>query len=82
MPGCLHRTTPLIAQSPHRAKNARWRPRHAMNGAPGRRHGNLLPEIRRMECGSHVIFYYEPVEGGILVGEILHKKMLPKKHGI
>jgi len=47
----------------------------------GRRADGNLPEMRRMECGSHVI-YYEPVEDGILVGRILHKRMSPKKHGI
>jgi toxin ParE1/3/4 len=52
-------------------------------GSPGlgRRHGNSLPEIGRMESRSHVIFY-ESREGGILVGRILHKRMLPKKHGV
>ena len=45
----------------------------------GRRHGNNVPEIRRMESGSHVI-YYEPREGGILVGRILHKRTLPERH--
>ena len=51
------------------------------NPSLGRRYGNLMPEMRRMECGSHVI-YYESSEGGILVGRILHKRMLPKRHGV
>jgi toxin ParE1/3/4 len=55
--------------------------RLAENPGLGRRYANLLPEIRRMECGSHVI-YYKPQEDGILVGGILHKRMLPKKHGL
>jgi toxin ParE1/3/4 len=36
---------------------------------------------RRFESGSHVVFY-ELTATGILVGRILHKSMLPKKHGI
>ena len=55
--------------------------RLAENPGLGRRYANLLPEIRRMECGSHVI-YYKPQGDGILVGGILHKRMLPKKHGL
>ena len=55
--------------------------RLAENPGLGRRYGNFLPEVRRMECGSHVI-YYEPQADGILVGGILHKRMLPKRHGI
>ena len=53
----------------------------ASNPRLGRQHGSSLPEIRRMESGSHVIFY-EPVEDGILVGRILHKNELPKRHGL
>lgn len=37
------------------------------------------PEVRRFELGSHVVFY-EIVDNGILVGRILHKSMLLKKH--
>jgi toxin ParE1/3/4 len=55
--------------------------RLAGNPRLGRRHGNLLPEVRRMESGSHVI-YYEPRERGILVGRILHKRTLPERHGL
>jgi toxin ParE1/3/4 len=41
----------------------------------------LRPGYRRMEQGSHVIFYRQ--EGsGIVVGRILHKSMLPTKHVI
>jgi toxin ParE1/3/4 len=36
---------------------------------------------RRFESGSHVVFY-ELTDTGILVGRILHKRMLPKKHGL
>lgn len=61
----------LVAECEHLAENPRL----------GRRHGKLLPEIRRMECGSHVI-YYEPQKDGILVGGILHKRMLPHRRGI
>jgi plasmid stabilization system protein ParE len=38
------------------------------------------PTMRRFESGSHVVFY-ETVDSGILIGRILHKSMLPKKHG-
>lgn len=47
----------------------------------GRRTGDNFSEIRRMECGSHVIFY-ELHERGVLVGGILHKRMLPKSYGL
>ena len=39
------------------------------------------PQTRRFESGSHVVFY-EVVHSGILIGRILHKTMLPKKHGL
>jgi len=39
------------------------------------------PDMRRFESGSHVVFY-EATDGGILIGRILHKRMLPKKHMI
>jgi toxin ParE1/3/4 len=41
----------------------------------------IRPGLRRMECGSHVVFYRQD-ELGILVSRILHKSMLPQKHSI
>jgi toxin ParE1/3/4 len=39
------------------------------------------PDMRRFESGSHIVFY-EITDDGILIGRILHKRMLLKKHGI
>src|ERR1700722_8865604 len=39
------------------------------------------PDVRRFESGSHVVFY-KIVDSGIVIGRILHKKMLPKRHVI
>jgi toxin ParE1/3/4 len=47
----------------------------------GRLAGSKRPGTRRFESGSHVVFY-ERTDVGILIGRILHKGMLPKKHGV
>jgi toxin ParE1/3/4 len=45
----------------------------------GRRCDRVRPGLRRMEHGSHVIFFRsEPA--GILVYRILHRRMLPERH--
>jgi toxin ParE1/3/4 len=46
----------------------------------GRRCDKVRPGLRRMECGRHVVFYRQE-EGGILVSRILHRRMLPERHG-
>lgn len=38
----------------------------------------ILPGIRRLEQGKHVIFY-KPRRNGILISRILHQKMLPTR---
>lgn len=45
----------------------------------GRQYGHPHLTWRRMEQGSHVIFYRER-PGGILVQRILHKSMCPDRH--
>lgn len=47
----------------------------------GRLHRGPVPGLRRMEQGSHVIFYVAD-EDGIYVGRILHTSMLPSKQGL
>lgn len=37
-------------------------------------------DYRRMECGSHVLFY-RVASASVLVQRILHKSMLPAEHG-
>ena len=53
----------------------------ADNPTLGRRCDDVRPDLRRMECGRHVVFYRED-SGGILVSRILHQRMLPKRHDI
>ena len=53
--------------------------RLASHPAHGRRCDYIRPDLRRMEQGSHVVFYRKEA-GGILVSRILHKSMLPEKH--
>jgi toxin ParE1/3/4 len=45
----------------------------------GRPSHSIRPGLRRMECGSHVVFFREDVRG-ILVTRILHQRMLPARH--
>ncbi len=47
--------------------------------ALGRQCNYIRPGLRRMERGSHVIFY-RLHQGGILVSRILHRRMLPNHH--
>jgi toxin ParE1/3/4 len=53
----------------------------AGNPALGRSCDYVRPDLRRMECGRHVVFYREDA-GGILVSRILHQGMLPGRHAI
>jgi len=53
----------------------------ASNPRLGRAAGAKSAGARRFESGSHVVFY-EMTDTGILIGRILHKRMLPKKHGL
>jgi toxin ParE1/3/4 len=45
----------------------------------GRPCDEISAGLRRMEQGSHVIFYRQK-SGGILVSRILHRSMLPGRH--
>jgi toxin ParE1/3/4 len=51
--------------------------RVAENPFLGRACDHIRPGLRRIEQGSHVIFY-EPQPAGILVVRILHRSMLPE----
>jgi toxin ParE1/3/4 len=46
--------------------------------ALGRASDYVRPGLRRMECGQHVVFYWQEAEG-ILVSRILHQRMLPER---
>jgi toxin ParE1/3/4 len=48
----------------------------ADNPALGRSCQQVLPGLRRMEHGKHVIFYRRET-AGILISRILHQRMLP-----
>lgn len=41
----------------------------------------IRPGLRRLEHGSHAVFYRQQCDG-ILISRILHQRMLPKKHPI
>ena len=47
----------------------------------GRACDDIRPGLRRMEHGSHVIFYRVDAEG-ILVSRILHQRMLPGRQAV
>ena len=51
----------------------------ADNPALGRACDDIFPGLRRIEYGSHVVFYRKS-PGGILVSRILHRRMLPERH--
>jgi len=53
--------------------------RLADNAASGRPCDHVRPGLRRMEQGSHVVFFRREPEG-VLVSRILHERMLPEKH--
>jgi len=45
----------------------------------GRQCDDVRPRLRRLECGSHVVFY-RVRRDGILISRILHQRMLPRRH--
>ncbi|MGA7155690.1 MAG: type II toxin-antitoxin system RelE/ParE family toxin [Acidobacteriaceae bacterium] len=45
----------------------------------GRACGALHPELRRMECGSYVIFYL-PMADGVRIVRVLHQRALPQRN--
>ena len=45
----------------------------------GRSCDEIYPDLRRIEHGSHVVFYRESAEQ-IVVSRVLHKSMLPGRH--
>jgi len=53
----------------------------AKNPDLGRACDDVRPDLRRMECGRHVVFYREDA-AGILVSCILHQRMLPERHAM
>ena len=55
--------------------------RLAGNPGLGRKCDFIRPGLRRLEHGSHVIFYRQRA-GGILISRVLHQRMLPKRHSI
>jgi toxin ParE1/3/4 len=44
----------------------------------GRACGQIRAGLRRLEQGSHVVFYFE-ISHGIRVSRVLHKGMMPKR---
>jgi len=55
--------------------------RLANEPALGRACDHICRGLRRMECGSHVVFY-RLEKKGILISRILHQRMLPNLHSI
>jgi toxin ParE1/3/4 len=53
----------------------------ADNPALGRNCDYIRPGLRRLEHGSHVVFYRQQRDG-ILISRILHQRMLPVKHPV
>ena len=51
----------------------------AGNPLLGRACDTVRPGLRRMECGSHVVFYRHK-ENGIVISRILHVRMIPQRH--
>ena len=51
------------------------------NPALGRICDYIRPGLRRVEHGSHVVFYRQQRDG-VLISRILRQRMLPKKHPI
>lgn len=45
----------------------------------GRACDEILPDLRRLEHGRHVIFYREK-EDCVFVSRVLHRRMLPENH--
>jgi toxin ParE1/3/4 len=50
----------------------------ARNPLIGRSCNSILPGLRRLEVGKHVVFYV-PTPEGILISRVLHRRMLPAK---
>ena len=55
--------------------------RLAGNPGLGRRCDHVRPGLRRMERGSHVVFYRQQPDG-VLIVRLLHRSMLPERHAI
>lgn len=55
--------------------------RLADNPELGRACDHVRPGLRRMEHAQHAVFYRAKA-GGILISRILHRRMLPERHGI
>jgi toxin ParE1/3/4 len=47
----------------------------------GRQCGEILPGLRRIEQGKHVVFYQQ-LDGGVYIWRILRRGMLPSIHKI
>jgi toxin ParE1/3/4 len=52
--------------------------RLARNPLIGRSCDTILPSLRRLEVGEHVVFYL-PTPQGMLIARVLHRRMLPGK---
>ena len=48
----------------------------ARNPLIGRSCDSILPSLRRLEVGKHVVFYLSRTDG-ILIVRVLHQRMLP-----
>ena len=55
--------------------------RLAGNPSLGRNGDYIRAGLRRLEHGSHVVFYRQQ-RHGVLISRILHQRMLPRKHPI
>jgi toxin ParE1/3/4 len=51
----------------------------ARNPLLGRQCGEILPGLRRIEQGKHVIFYSQR-NSGVYIWRILHESMIPVNH--
>jgi toxin ParE1/3/4 len=52
----------------------------AGNPLPGRACDAIRPRLRRMERGEHVVFY-SIAPDGIFIVRVVHRSMLPRRHG-
>lgn len=50
----------------------------ARNSLIGRSCDSILPSLRRLEVGKHVVFYLSK-RNGVLFVRVLHQRMLPAK---
>jgi len=46
----------------------------------GRACNEIRPGLRRLECGSHVLFYRRLGAEDIVITRILHRSMIPVRH--